>query len=390
VTPPSGDRTALLFTPGARLGWTFQDLRPPIPADPEPPPDPERSYPRARSWRRQADAHGHAELARLTGVPAWGSAEPSTRRVDVFGGTRPGWQSLLTVHGASILSERPLLVADLSGLHAADELGRLARFAGVPVAEYRLPADLGKCGLLARLTPAQLAEAIAGGGVQADRGATGTVASRATYYTCFATQPEARSEQTRLLTALVVDWLTDQITTVNASTPAVVIAAADEITRPHLAHLADACERCGVPLTLLFRHLPNDPVSVIGQGATAFMRLADHTEAEHAANFLGRHHTFVLSQYTATCGADVPAARQGAREYAVEPAALLNLPDNALLLTGCGTLGVDLQAVECHPSIIALPGASTKPLPPVSYRRAASSLAMNEVLRLCRVRRSSR
>jgi hypothetical protein len=42
----------------------------------------------------------------------------------VFGGTLAGWRSLLTVHGASIMAARPLLVADLSdlsGQYAAGE-----------------------------------------------------------------------------------------------------------------------------------------------------------------------------------------------------------------------------------------------------------------------------
>jgi hypothetical protein len=47
-----------------------------------------------------------------------------------------------------------------------------------------------------------------------------------------------------------------------------------------------------------------------------------------------------------------------------QPAAavLQNLPDNALLLTGRGTVTSELQAVECHPAIITLPRVSTTPL----------------------------
>jgi hypothetical protein len=607
--PPAGggtlDRQTLLFTPGARLGWTFRDRRCLIAPYAEPPPDPElirkqvaaqaasteRSYQRARKWvarpslmlaamlavlagwakainpatdtmtaiagavllccpglawtgwrwhqrttsaaadpvrlyeqerqqwTQRAAEYEHAELTRLTGTPEWGSAEPPARRTDVFGGTLHSWQSLLTVHGASILSERPLLVADLSGQHAADELGRLARYVGVPGAEYWLPEDLGRCGLLARLTPIQLADALAEaihagtpGGARADRaidvrvmeqltsaltpgGVTpvrlatavqaalghpispgaltsaeidliqgtlfpesyrpqvgpnlirldaflvdlarhcGTVPAglpRPAFYTCLAVQPGTRTVRNELLAALVIQWLTVQVTAVNASAPAVVIAGADQITRAHLECLADACERRGVSLTLLFRHLRDDAVSMIGQGATAFMRLGNHAEAEQAAGFLGRHHKFVLSQFTATYGTNtsrtssdshshgtsqsrgssrtrsrsddgIPGrSTSGSRtrsrdyssnqnwsssmsqadgtswsgattvqrvyEYAVEPAVLQNLPDNALLLTTKGTISADLQAVECHPSIITLPRASTKPLPNICIR----------------------
>ena len=38
-----------------------------------------------------------------------------------------------------------------------------------------------------------------------------------------------------------------------------------------------------MPLTLLFRHLRDDATALLGGGATAFMRLGNHQEAEQAA-----------------------------------------------------------------------------------------------------------
>ncbi len=140
---------------------------------------------------------------------------------------------------------------------------------------------------------------------------------------------------------------------------------------------------------------------MLGGGATAFMRLGHHTEAEQAASYIGRQHTFVLSQLTATLGGNethtrtdtegqasptpsrrlapgldrrpsgggsrnggpdpLPTAvttsrnwsdaqswatgtnwsdaadRQRVYEYAVEPSVLQNLPDQALLLTARGS-----------------------------------------------------
>ena len=73
-----------------------------------------------------------------------------------------------------------------------------------------------------------------------------------------------------------------------------IVAGADEITRPHLERLAGACERAGVPLTFLFRHLREDSLAMLGGGTAAFMRLGHHAEAEQAAAYLGRQHTFVL------------------------------------------------------------------------------------------------
>jgi hypothetical protein len=98
---------------------------------------------------------------------------------------------------------------------------------------------------------------------------------------------------------------------------AVIITGADGITRSHLEALADACER-RVPLTLLFRHLRDDATALIGgAAATAFMRLANHHEAEQAAAFIGRHHKFTVSGWTATRGGEHSAARTSGYSLAV-------------------------------------------------------------------------
>jgi hypothetical protein len=207
-----------------------------------------------------------------------------------------------------------------------------------------------------------------------------------------------------------------QVSASPASAPAVVIAGADEVTRSHLERLSDACERRRVPLTLLFRHLREDALHMLGGGTAAFMRLGNHAEAEQAAGYIGRRHKFVLSQRTATIGGNQTstwtdtqgngdsvsstrgwqefqlgtgsgsravstsrnwstaqsrsdgtswsdaAATQRVYEYAVEPAVLQNLPDRALLLTVRGPSGSRLRAVECDPAIVALPGVSIRPL----------------------------
>ncbi len=123
---------------------------------------PEQEYYQAvAEWEERAAGHEDAELARLAGQPEWGSALIPGRRTDIFGGTLAGWQALLAVHGASILAERPLLTVDLTGQHAAGMLAAAARDAGIRSVAYRLPQDLGSCGLLSDLAPAQLAGAIA-------------------------------------------------------------------------------------------------------------------------------------------------------------------------------------------------------------------------------------
>jgi hypothetical protein len=350
-----------------------------------------------QEWEDRAAFHEQAELDRVAEVPEWGSVELRTPRTDVYGGTLAGWGSLLAVHGASILARQPLLVADLTGQYALAELAALARQARVPSAEYVLPRDLNRAGLLTRLSGQHLAEALAeaihagpAGTARTDRAVdvrvleqlcstlagrggltparlaaavqvalgrpaedglltqeetnligakmfgeayqtqigtnlvrldafladlaryagTGPPASpRPAYCTLFATEPGARSARGELLAALVIQWLTVEVTASTATAPAVVIAGADEITHQHLERLADACDRRSVPLTLLFRHLRDDAVSMAGGGNTAFMRLGNHREAEQAAAFIGRDHTFVLSGLTATAGSSHTTTR---------------------------------------------------------------------------------
>jgi hypothetical protein len=474
---------------------------------------PQEEYRQALAdWDQRATAHESAELARLADQPEWGSATVPARHTDVFGGTLAGWQALITVHGASLLAQRPLLAVDLTGRHAAGLLSTTTQRTGIPAATYRLPHDLGRCGLLAELSAVQLADAIAEavhagtpGGARADRATDGRVlrelagvlagrgvtvqrlaaAVRAAMgymvpggvlspgeqelltgnlfpagyrqqitsslarldavlaelavhaadgwpaqtarYTCLAIDPGPRTAAGEVLTALIAQWLTAQVTTAAGSPPAVIIAGADEITRPHLERLADACELRDTPVTLLFRHLRDDAASMLGGGTAAFMRLGNHAEAEQAASYIGRRHTFVVSSFTATRGGNQTStrggsdgydtgdsysdartrgwqgggflgtdsggrtrtrgsstsrnwstswsqadgtswseaeARQRVYEYAVEPTALQNLPEYALLLADRSGGALKLRAVECDPAIITLPGASTAPLSP--------------------------
>ena len=473
--------------------------------------DPARMHQAAQAgWQQRAGEHEQAELARLDQVPEWASARSPGRRTDIYGGTLEGWQSLLAVHGASVLAAQPLLVADFSGQLASSELTALAQRHGVPAAVYPLPTALAASGILAWLTPAQFANALteaihagtSGGAARAERAVDVRVIEhlaaalggqltpvrlaaavqaalgqpvprglltpaeaeliggdlfrdayraqigpslvrldafvsdlarwtgngpphppRPAWYTCLALEPGARSARAELLTALTVQWLTAAVTASNATTPAVIIAGADEITRGHLEALADACERRGVPLTLLFRHLRDDATALIGGAtATAFMRLGNHTEAEQAASFIGRQHTFTVSGWTATQGGEHSTAStsgyshgtsqgrgststrgwngdglwhesdsggrtrsrehgrsqewsqsdtasdgaswstaqstQRVYEYAIEPVVLQHLPDGALLFTARGTASSGLLAVECDPHIITLPGAA--------------------------------
>ncbi|TYB38430.1 hypothetical protein [Actinomadura chibensis] len=132
----------------------------------------------------------------------------------------------------------------------------------------------------------------------------GTEPSRAGtgYLTCVALDSQARNVRSELLTDLIVQWVTHRVTASRDATPAVLVAGADELARRHLERLSDACERRGVPLTLLFRRLRETSAEMIGGGAVAFMRLGNHEDATRAADFIGRDHRFVLSQITKNVG----------------------------------------------------------------------------------------
>ena len=346
------------------------------------------------AWERREAAWQQAEFGKLGTAAEWGSVmlPGSALSIDVFGGSLPGWRGLLTTHGTSLLAAQPVLVVDLTGELAGQELVQLATAAGIPVASWLLPTDLGASGLLAGLSPAQFATALAEamhagpdpGRAREDRavdvrvleqlhGALGSditparlaAAVRAAlghrdldgplsaaeqavvteevfpagyreqiepnlirieaflsvlarhadspggaagvpqppaYLTWLALESAAHSAHVEVLAALAVQWLTVQVTGSTEPAPAVIIAAADDIAAVHLERLASACERRRVPLTLLFRHLRDTGLGILGGGAAAFMRLGNHTEAQQAADYIGRQHTFVLSQLTATLG----------------------------------------------------------------------------------------
>jgi hypothetical protein len=122
------------------------------------------------------------------------------------------------------------------------------------------------------------------------------------YLTCIALDSQARNVRSELLTDLIVQWVTHRVAASSDPRPSVVVAGADDLARRHLERLSDACERRGVPLTLLFRRLRETSGEMLGGGAVAFMRLGNHEDAAHAADFIGRDYKFVLSQVTKNVG----------------------------------------------------------------------------------------
>ncbi|MFI5929027.1 hypothetical protein ACIA3K_24060 [Micromonospora sp. NPDC051543] len=208
--------------------------------------------------------------------------------------------------------------------------------------------------------------------------------------------PAVRHE---LLDDLIVQWLTHRIANTPDQPSTLLIAGADALSARHIESLSDVCSRRGVRLVLMFRHLRETALRVLGSGPVVFMRLGNHEEATRAADYIGRQHKFILSQLSRSLGgasthsesisgdaATSPMIRltrdwtttatvaetlqwnqetSTARtyEYAVEPNVLQTLPDYGLLLVEPGQGGHVVRAVECNPGILTLPGAGPEPAP---------------------------
>jgi len=99
-------------------------------------------------------------------------------RVDVAGGTLPGWSALLTMTAARQLAAGgEVTVLDLSGGAVAADLLQVARGGGIEPAVWVLPADLPRLDLTASLDAADLADVIALSVAAADeRGSTAGLA----------------------------------------------------------------------------------------------------------------------------------------------------------------------------------------------------------------------
>ncbi|MFJ9964055.1 hypothetical protein [Streptomyces avermitilis] len=126
------------------------------------------------------------------------------------------------------------------------------------------------------------------------------------YLTCIALDFSTGSASTELLADLAVHSVTRRLATFQEDAPSVVVALGEQgLQRRYLEQLAQVCERRGAQLTFLHPHLRDAAEQVIGSGAVGFMKLGNHQEANIAADFLGRHHSFVLHSLTDTEGRTV-------------------------------------------------------------------------------------
>jgi hypothetical protein len=103
-----------------------------------------------------------SEAERIAAAPRWlqVAAHEDITRLDVFGGTASGRQSLLAGVGQTLLAERAVIVLDLSQDRVGDDLIAAARRQGISYQDYQLPRDLPATPLLAGLSGDEIASLI--------------------------------------------------------------------------------------------------------------------------------------------------------------------------------------------------------------------------------------
>jgi hypothetical protein len=118
-----------------------------------------------------------SEAERIATAPRWlqVAAHEDVSRLDVFGGTGPGRQNMVTGLGWELLEQRAVIVLDLTQDRVADGLLTAAARAGISLQDYELPADLGETPLLAGLGGEQIASLIVEVVHADDAGATAPV-----------------------------------------------------------------------------------------------------------------------------------------------------------------------------------------------------------------------
>ncbi|MFD8637470.1 hypothetical protein [Streptomyces sp. NPDC059533] len=94
-------------------------------------------------------------------------------------------------------------------------------------------------------------------------------------------------------------------------TGTLVVAGADHLGRDALEFLARQARTAGIRLVLFLEHLREGTVHLVGGAgsATVFMRMGNGEEAQAAAEFIGREHTFIVNQLTQQIGETLTTGR---------------------------------------------------------------------------------
>jgi hypothetical protein len=128
---------------------------------------------------------------------------------------------------------------------------------------------------------------------------TGTAPRQPARLTCLSLAEGPRDVAADLTAALVVQWVTRAISAEagEGSSPAVILAGADEQSTRHLGRLTAVCERYDIPLVRTFSRLTDESARHLDTRHTAFMRLATRPEALRAAEHIGLERRFVAGRF---------------------------------------------------------------------------------------------
>jgi hypothetical protein len=115
-------------------------------------------------WRTAVESYEAADRIRRDAAPLFYplAPRPTASRIDVFGGTRDGWASLLATVGSSVLSSGGrILLLDFSERGIGGGISQLAAATDFPVAQENLSIHIDQLGLLEDIDSEDIAEILA-------------------------------------------------------------------------------------------------------------------------------------------------------------------------------------------------------------------------------------
>jgi hypothetical protein len=118
-----------------------------------------------------------------------------------------------------------------------------------------------------------------------------------------------------VLVDLLFQLLARRVRSGSASADTVIVLGADRIRRKALETLIDHAAHTRTAVVLIFEHLRQDAIEMVGAGGmAAFMALANHREAEVASEFIGSEYRWVESSHTASVSRSLTRTRGGSRD----------------------------------------------------------------------------
>jgi hypothetical protein len=133
------------------------------------------------------------------------------------------------------------------------------------------------------------------------------------------------------LVDLIFQLLMRRVRAGSAHADVLIVLGADRIRREAIESLIDQADQGHTAVVLMFEHLRQDAIELIGAGgaAAAFLTLGNHREAREASEFIGSQYKWVESTHTASASRSL--TRTPAITQARTKSASLGLPLRASL-----------------------------------------------------------